>query len=148
MQEQSPLDNRPKFEWRVRAARELGTWHFWFAAVAVAVALLVGGFQTGRHQAAADRKAVWLSDIFEMNGGARKYAIDVDLKCPGGQDLGKVQADLNLATGKLRIVRNDPGEHPVCPPAPAAAPLPFKNPTVDPPRALPQGGAYKPKAKQ
>lgn len=119
---ESPLDNQPG----PRGIRGVfSDWHFWFAITAIAAAMIAVGWQVGRRQAAAERKPVWLSDLFEMNGGGRKYVIDIDLKCPGGQDLGHVQADLNMDNATLRIVRNDPREHPICPPVtPAAAPTP------------------------
>lgn len=44
------------------------------------------------------------------------YLIDKDIVCPGpnGKNLGKLQVDLDLTNGKIRVVRNDPGKEPSC----------------------------------
>ena len=65
-----------------------------------------------------------LSDLQLAVGGQRHYWIDTDVKCPDvrdsagkiqpGKNLGKLQVDLDLTNGKLRVVRNDAGKEPSC----------------------------------
>jgi hypothetical protein len=68
-------------------------------------------FFLGRHT--AKPRIVWFSDLATFTGKTQ-YLIDADVKCPNGKDLGRLQVDLNLTNGKIRIVRNDPGEYPSC----------------------------------
>lgn len=92
---------------------------FLIGSVALAIAALVGGYYFGRSTKAG--KVVWLSDLTALGGSNRRYFFQVEVKCPAGNSLGIVAADLNLKNGRLAIVRNDPGENPKCDPAPPAA---------------------------
>jgi hypothetical protein len=82
--------------------------------IALAVTLLlafVASFFFGRHT--AKPTVVWLSDL-NVALGRSGYLLDVDVACANGKKLGKLQVDLNLTNGKLRVVRNDPGTEPSC----------------------------------
>jgi hypothetical protein len=86
----------------------------WRQFVAVAVLSLFACsifFYWGRHT--AKPRIVWFSDLATFTGKTQ-YLIDAEVKCPNGKDLGRLQVDLNLTNGKIRIVRNDPGEYPSC----------------------------------
>jgi hypothetical protein len=76
------------------------------------LAILMGSFFLGRHT--VRHQVIWFSDINPYLGGQRAYLIDIPVKCANGKDLGKIQVDLNLTNGKLRVVRNDPGKEPSC----------------------------------
>jgi hypothetical protein len=75
--------------------------------------ILAGSFYLGR--STAKPQVIWFSDINPyLGGGPKQYLMDVPVKCANGKDLGKIQVDLNLTNGKLRVVRNDPGKTPSC----------------------------------
>ena len=81
-----------------------------FLLVAVFVSSLIG-VGIGQYYGRRSKQPVeWLS---QRNGG--KYPIELEIRCPrGGKSLGFIQADMNLETGKWRIIRNDPGKWGAC----------------------------------
>jgi hypothetical protein len=80
------------------------------------VALLVGGTLIGVYKLGqkSEKKITWFSELSERTRGQKLYLIDTEVICGNGKDLGKFQVDLNLANGKIRIVRNDAGLEPSC----------------------------------
>jgi hypothetical protein len=79
----------------------------WKAGITALCALGLGGaFWAGKKSAKPEIKT-W----HELTG---KYLIDEEISCANGKKLGRVQVDLNLTNGKVRVVRNDPGKEPDC----------------------------------
>lgn len=91
------------------------------AGVVVVTALTVAGvYWAGRKSATP--KITHYSQLVGV------YVIDKEVTCPArvgtgpdgkpatipGKSLGKVQVDLDLTNGKLKVVRNDPGLTPSC----------------------------------
>lgn len=72
------------------------------------ILLLCGSYLFGKKS--AKPKITMFSQLTGM------YLVDKDIICPvpNGKNLGKVQVDLDLTNGKLRVVRNDPGKEPSC----------------------------------
>lgn len=90
-------------------------------ALLIGALVVIGGvYWAGRKSA-----TVRITTYSQMMGG---YLIDKDVTCPAkigtgpdgkpttipGKLLGKVQVDLDLTNGKLKVVRNDPGQTPSC----------------------------------
>ena len=91
------------------------------ASVAV-ILLLIGFFvmfKLGERQA---HRVHWLSELMEKGAvravptapGSKPYLIDWEVYCANGKDIGRLQVDLDLTNGKLRIVRNDSKLAPDC----------------------------------
>lgn len=72
--------------------------------VLVVAAVLVGQYYGRR----GPRPVEWLSQDVGV------FIVDQEIKCKNGKSLGRVQIDVNLTNGKLRVVRNDPGRWPYC----------------------------------
>lgn len=85
-----------------------------------ALAIVAGVYWAGRKSATP--KITHYSQLVGV------YVIDKEVTCPArvgtgpdgkpttipGKSLGKVQVDLDLTNGKLKVVRNDPGLTPSC----------------------------------
>lgn len=71
----------------------------------LAVAVFLGGQYWGRR---GPRPTEWLSQAVGL------YIVDQEVKCKNGKSLGRIQIDINLTNGKMRVVRNDPGRWPYC----------------------------------
>jgi hypothetical protein len=68
-------------------------------------------YSLGRHQ---ESKITTFSDLVQKTQGRRSYIIDMEVTCSNGKDLGKLQVDLDLTNGRLRVVRNDSKLAPNC----------------------------------
>lgn len=79
--------------------------------LAVGIIIFIGSFFLGRHS--AKPAVVWLSDLAVVTGHPGYY-IDAEVTCANGKKLGKLQIDINLTNGKLRVIRNDPGKDASC----------------------------------
>lgn len=75
------------------------------------MAVLYGVFQYGKR---SERRITWFSELLERTQGRRQYFMDFEVVCSNGKDIGRMQVDLNLTNGKVRIVRNDPMNEPNC----------------------------------
>ena len=76
------------------------------------IAFSVLMYFVGRHES---HKVVWLSELVERTQGRKLYIVDFPIVCvPSGKELGRLQVDINLTNGKVRIVRNDAGLQPNC----------------------------------
>ena len=82
-----------------------------FGPVVIFLMLLIGVYKLGQK---SQSKVTWFADLAEKTRGQRVYLIDINVICSNGKDLGKLQVDLNLTNGRLRVIRNDPGLEPNC----------------------------------
>lgn len=82
------------------------------ALLALAIIIFIASFFLGRHT--VKPTVAWLSDLNVATGHTAGYFIDAEIVCANGKKLGKLQVDLNLTNGKLRVVRNDAGKEPSC----------------------------------
>ena len=79
--------------------------------ICLLLAIMYGTYQFGRH---TERKITTFSQLIEKTQGRKTYLIDMQVVCTNGKDLGKLQVDLDLTTGKLHVVRNDNQLEPNC----------------------------------
>lgn len=84
----------------------------------VSIALLFGAYFYGKHR--SEPKIKWYSDMTSQLQGRKIYLIDTPVMCPNhpvtlatgqitmvpGKEIGKIQLDVNLQTGQLRVVTN------------------------------------------
>jgi hypothetical protein len=84
----------------------------WSLGISSLAVLMFVAFFAGRKTASPTVKT--FSDLSMFTTGKRAYLVDTEAKCPNGKSLGRVQVDLDLTTGKWKVVRNDPGKEPSC----------------------------------
>jgi hypothetical protein len=101
------------------------SWKILLIAAVLGILFLLAGRYWGMQE---KDDSEWLSHTLYVLKGQKIYIIDLPLVCNNGKNLGKLQADVNLKNGKLRIVRNDAGLDPNCdgytPQLPAPIPQP------------------------
>lgn len=83
----------------------------WYVLVVTTFAIFTWAYFMGKH---SERRITYFSELVQRTQGQTVYLIDMKIVCSNGKDLGKLQVDLNLANGKLVIVRNDSKREPNC----------------------------------
>lgn len=95
----------------LRPKSSLGDWLKLSVVAILFLAVVYGAVQYGKH---TERKITWFSELLERTQGRKTYFMDFEVVCQNGKDLGRMQVDLNLTNGKIKIVRNDSKLEPNC----------------------------------